>query len=230
MAASLAKLSTQATSYFSLSEQNQRLAQENAVLRQRLLQNADTSPLKKEVPDAMPTSLAAKVVDHSVLFRKNYLTIDKGAADGVKPGNGRGRSRRYCGAGLAHHHSLCFGALFAAQPVDGLCPAPTYENAFAASCGTAKTPLSANVKYLPRHVDVQPGDSIVTSGYSSIYPSGYLIGVVSNAEKGGDGAFSEVQIKLSTRFYQLSYVYLLAIEAQEEKDSLDIKTATTLDE
>ena len=78
--------------YFSLKSVNTKLADENAELKKRLSQlNQSLYNLHvREVKDIEIINkydyLSAKVIKNSVRLSQNYITINKGRADGVEPG------------------------------------------------------------------------------------------------------------------------------------------------
>src|SRR3546814_8721308 len=83
----------QVSSYLELGSVNDSLVMENARLRTRL-ENAfvgkDTTKVTviDSVQHQQYTYITAKVVNNTVIYRNNYLTLNRGAADGVKSGMG----------------------------------------------------------------------------------------------------------------------------------------------
>jgi rod shape-determining protein MreC len=74
--------------------------------------------------------------------------------------------------------------------------------------------------YVPRHVVVEIGDQVVTSGYNSIFPEGIPIGTVIGVKPGTDTNYLDITLKLDTNFSKISYVYLVESFQQQELDSL----------
>ncbi|MBU2915583.1 MULTISPECIES: rod shape-determining protein MreC [Reichenbachiella] len=228
VAASLYKTSSSVTNYFSLLERNNELIAENAMLRQQLLDFGDTStlPLITAVTDTLDSSMVtqtpalhARVIDNSVFFRNNYLTIDRGLADGVKErmgvisSNGIVGQVKYVSEHYATVVSLLHGrAMISAK--HGL------SNGLCTISWSGEDPEYADIEYFPRHIALNVGDSIVTSGYNSIFPEGELIGTVSEVHLEDQATFYDAQIKLATDFYRLKHVYLLSLPDKMEIDSL----------
>jgi len=70
--------------------------------------------------------------------------------------------------------------------------------------------------YVPPHVDLAKGDTIITSGYSQIFPEGILIGTISDFEiRRGDNFFT-IEIDLTTDFNNLNYINVVKNLYQEE--------------
>jgi len=73
----------------------------------------------------------------------------------------------------------------------------------------------ATLSEIPHHVSITEGDTIVTSGYSAIFPAGLLIGTLTGEqERGGD--FLSLKVKLST-------VFLIGSLNREERQNLEVE-------
>ena len=73
---------------------------------------------------------------------------------------------------------------------------------------------------IPYHVDVRKGDTIITSGYSTIFPEGDIIGVVDEFEV-KDGNFYTITVKLSNDFKKLSFVKVISNLKKDEQVNLE---------
>ena len=62
---------------------------------------------------------------------------------------------------------------------------------------------------LPRYSDVKVGDTIVTSGNSSFFPEGVMVGRVEEAYPSTDGLYMTLKIQLSTQFSKLEHVFIM---------------------
>lgn len=222
LVASITATSDQVGDYFNLTDQNERLAEENARLRQRLLNLSDSIYMARFLLDSSHLGIKAKVIDNSLFFRNNYLTINKGSAHGIESGMGvvgpdgivgqvLNVSKNYATIISVLHGKSMISAHH--MPTGTLCSV----------VWKGEDPLYADLEFLPRHISIAPGDLISTSGYNSIYPEDEIIGVVTEVNLEDDATFYEVKIKLSTNFYTLTHVYLLNLTGQEEIDSLNVK-------
>jgi rod shape-determining protein MreC len=208
------------TSYFSLRYQNEKLAAENARLRSEITHLKELSDSTSRLnSDFKFTHIPAKVVSNSVHFRNNYILINKGRLNGVKPDMGiispdgvagiiTGVSDNYSTAlSLLHHHariSVMFhktGQL-ANLGWDG------YDYKFGI------------VEDIPSHLVVKPGDTIVTSGHSLIFPEGLMVGTVTEYIKPPGSSLNKAILQFSTDFNKLRQVYVVYNIQQTEIDSL----------
>ncbi|WP_026236154.1 rod shape-determining protein MreC [Pontibacter roseus] len=223
------------TNYFRLASINTTLAQENAVLRKELMdyrlgeQMDSTARLDTTlyVPSdsarAYPFILhAGRVINNSVRRTNNYLTLAIGSQDGVKPGMGVispdgavGRvktvSKRYSTVTSLLHSQLLISAKI------------KKDNTFGTIKWTGGDYRTALLDYIPLHVKPEQGDTVVTSGYNTVFPEGIMVGTISAVEKEADRSFYTIRVKLSVDFAQLSYVYVVESTRRPEQDSLELE-------
>ncbi len=79
--------------------------------------------------------------------------------------------------------------------------------------------------YIPLHVKVFKGDTVITSGYNALFPEGIMIGRVMSVKKEPDKSFFTVKVRLAVDFTKLGFVYVIKNERQAERDSLEIKVS-----
>lgn len=65
---------------------------------------------------------------------------------------------------------------------------------------------TADLKEIPFHIMVNVGDTIVTSGYSNIFPEGIMIGTITKFDVESGTNFYHIKVELSTNFKTLKYV------------------------
>ena len=81
-------------------------------------------------------------------------------------------------------------------------------------------PNQATLLHVPRHVNLNVGDTIVTSGYNAVFPPDIPIGQIISFDIREGQPFYDVKIDLSVDFNQLSFVYLVKNNLKMEQDSL----------
>ena len=223
------------TSFFRLGDQNQLLLEENMRLRRELSHHRlvleayrkaqpDSTQRLNLLPDSLLpqdryVTLPCRVLTNSVQSRLNYIVIDRGRRHGVKREMGL-----VSGAGVAaqvisvsDQYSLAMSLL----NTDVNISARILGKQIIGTIGwDGTTPREAVLRYVPQHYDVQRGDTIVTSGFSSIFPEGFLIGHVSSVRKDNPDGFSTVRVRLATDFHRLDYLYLVRLERAPLLDSL----------
>ena len=164
--------------------------------------------------------ISAKVVDNSVSKLDNLITIDKGRDDGVETDMGVA-----CGNGVVGVVSLVSDHYAVVVPV-------LNAGASSISCAIRNTgyfgylhwygedPAVAYVEDVPRHAKFKLGDWVVTSGYSSIFPSGVLVGKIEQAYNSRDGLSYKLKVRLSTDFSCLRDVCVISDKSIAERAAL----------
>ena len=219
MAASMVASADYVSTYFGLRHDNIRLAEENARLREQLKNLVDSIQLVDLLADSSTLGIKAKVIDNSLFFRNNYLVVNRGEDDGVTKGMGVigpdgivGQVQR-TSAGYATVVSVLHGeSLISAKHGP--------SNTLGTVVWTGDDHRIANLQYVPRHVRVDLGDSVWTSGYNSVFPEQSLIGTVKSANIDPDATFYDIEVDLATDFGSLDFVYLMRLEEKEAIDSL----------
>lgn len=229
---SVYELSSGVTSYFHLKTTNDDLLDKNMLLEQQIvnLKNA----LKEYAPDSvlshigqgLPTEYAvlkAHVINNSLYFPDNYITIDKGASDGVRPDMGV-----VCGTGVvgivymvSPSYSTVISLLNRKSNISSKIQGSDYFGYLKWEGGDSRF---AYLKDLPRHAEFSLGDTIVTSGYSAVFPEGIMIGTIEEAADSNDGLSYLLKIKLSTDFGKLNNVRTLTRTGQVEQHELEKNT------
>ena len=85
----------------------------------------------------------------------------------------------------------------------------------------------AYVKDMPRHSQFSLGDTIVTSGHSTVFPPGIPVGTVENMEDSHDGLSYPLQIKLFTDFARLNDVRVISPKRRDEQLELEEQVTKT---
>ena len=79
----------------------------------------------------------------------------------------------------------------------------------------------AYLKDLPRHAEFNLGDTVVTSGYSTVFPEGVMVGTVDDMSDSHDGLSYLLKIKLATDFGKVSNVRVISRNGQDEQKALE---------
>jgi len=223
------------TTYFRLGEANEELLAQNIILRRSLIEkelklNAysaaalDSNSSVNLMPDSLLPAdryidLPARVLSNSVRSRLNYLLIDKGRKHGVKPEMGIVSASGIAGQviSVAEHYSLAMSVLNTDINISSRIKGKKIIGTIGWDGDDSRY---VQLRYVPQHYPVEPGDSVMTSGFSSIFPEGFFIGRVLDVHKDNPEGFSTIRVRLATDFHTLDYVYLVRMERAPEIDSL----------
>lgn len=206
------------TNFFSLLEENERLAEENAMLRNSMgISITDTI----ESPEIQDTSKQyiyryARVVNNTVNRQRNTITINKGRIDGIKE-----EMAVICDDGVVgvirsvnEHYSTILPILNKELSISAKLKKNNY---FGSLKWDGKDYRKALLKEIPYHTYVSKGDTVVTSGFSSIFPEGIILATVDKHFHEAGENFLDVTVNLNVDFKNLSYVYVIENRSKKEK-------------
>ncbi|QCR23693.1 rod shape-determining protein MreC [Pontibacter sp. SGAir0037] len=221
------------TDYFRLTAVNGILAQENAALREELLQykleaQADSTDQLDTVMYAPTDTLqnkpyilhSGRVIGNSIRRTNNYLTLSIGTKDGVQPGMGVISSKGVVGRikTVSEHYSTVTSLLHSQLLISAKIKKDNTFGSIKWAGGDYRTAL---LDYIPLHVKPVVGDTILTSGYNTVFPEGIMVGTISEIEQEPDKSFYTIHVTLSVDFAQLSYVYVVEDRYKEEREQLE---------
>jgi rod shape-determining protein MreC len=223
-----------AGSYWSLGEVNKELIERNRQLEMQLLtlqlrieqmQLNNPKEFTGFIPDTAGRQfpfrfVTAKVVNNSISHLSNYITINKGENDQIVPGAGVISEHGVVGNVLhvSDHFAVVLPLL---NPKLRLSCKLSGTNYFGSLGWNGWDARFAQLEELPRHVQFEIGDTIITSGYSAIFPTGIMVGTVHGSHKHHDDNFYSLEVELSTDFRTLNDVRVLINKQQEEQQQLE---------
>lgn len=222
----LYETSSEIESYFQLSNINSELTQRNLYLEQRLHKlekqigdSAADSTMEKSllVKSLQPYRLIpAKVISMTAGRLDNLITINKGEVDGIKKDMGV-----VCGTGVvgivyltSKHYSIVIPILNSQSNISCVIQGRGY---FGYLHWTGGDVSQAYVDDVPRHAHFRLYDNVVTSGYSSVFPAGIIVGKILHVYNSADQMSYRLRVKLSTDFGKLRDVCVVDNSALSEQ-------------
>ena len=219
------------TEYLSLKDANNKLAEENAALKQ-FLPNSYFSSANGFMPFADTTLeqqyefMAAKVIYSTINKRNNYAIINKGSENGIEPEMGVMVNGQAVGVvtEVSSHYATVMPILHGQASLSAQLQKQLF---FGLITWDGDDPEIAQLSDIPSHVDIQKGDTILTRQASGIFPEGVLIGTIMNWEEDPSTGFYNIDVQLACDFRKLYYVQVVQnafqeelIELQEEQEEL----------
>lgn len=225
VAATVSETVTSAKEYVNLRKVNNDLALENSKLRSMLpatyyADSAESKSISDSAHHQQYSFLTGKVINNSVNRRNNYLTLNIGSLQGIKPEMGVICSEGL--VGIVKDTSKHFCSVMSFLHKDSKISAKLKKSGYIGSLvWDGYDANHASLKDIALHVQFAKGDTIVTSSYSSIFPEDIMIGRIEDFEtKAGDN-FYDITIRLSTDFSKLSYVYVVNNLLKDEQQTLE---------
>ncbi|WP_300704766.1 rod shape-determining protein MreC [Bacteroides sp.] len=220
------------TSYFHLKSVNEDLLDRNMLLEQRvsflektLAENGMDSVRLYSMERLAPEGyriFKASVIKNSLNRENNYITLDRGIQEGIRPEMGVVDANGVVGIvyKTSPHYSLVIPILNSKSSISCKIVGSDYFGYLKWEGGDSRY---AYLKDLPRHAEFNLGDTVVTSGYSTVFPEGVIVGTVDDMSDSHDGLSYLLKIKLATDFGKVSDVRVISRSGQEEQNALEAK-------
>ena len=225
-------VSNNAVSFIHLKKNNQLLLEQNAKLESEIYQlksqiskqaNVDSTNLQAFVTDSVTQSqfsfIPAEVVNLSFSGANNFITINKGLKDGVKPDMGVISQRGVVGvvSNVTQNFSLVIPII---NPMFRLSAKLNNSDNYGSLSWNGHNINQAQLSELPKHEVYNEGDTVVTS-FSRIFPKQLIIGFVRSEGESKDDNFNTFTVELATDFYSLQNVLIISDMYYEEQKELE---------
>lgn len=230
------EVSNTVVEFFKLRAANDNLSDENTALKNQIVKlQAEVMALKPHAKDSvhfqLPPELeyefiSAKVINGSTNKLQNYITLNKGSRDGIRPDMGVIGDEGV--VGIVKTVNTKYSVVI-----------PVLNEKIRINCKFKKNnytgPLQwdgldyryANLNDIARHVELSLGDTLVTSGYASNFPEGVPVGLIEDFKISPSDSYYRIKVKLAVNFRTISHVKVIkymnygeqkAVEATAEKD------------
>jgi len=214
--------------FFKLRAANNNLSEENTALKNQIinLQNK-LSTLKPEVTDSIhfriPPEMeyqfiSAKVINSSTNKLLNYITLNKGAVDGIKIDMGVISDEGVVGIvkTVSNRFSVVIPILNPKIEISCKFKRSNYSGGLLWS---GEDYRYANLTDIARHVEFSLGDTLITSGLTSTFPEGIPVGTIEDFKIKESDAYYKIKVKLAVNFRTLSHVKVINyLNFQEQKE------------
>lgn len=207
-------------SYFALDQTNEALAMQNAILQQRVTEleqmlgqfRLDSLSEAEAIDKVRRMGFRispVRIVDNSINKTDNFITIDKGSADGLVPDMGVIDCAGTLGVvyKCSQHYSLVMPLLNSKSSLSCKVLGGDSFGFLKWEGGDARYAMLYD---LPRYAEVQIGDTIVTSGHSVSFPEGIMVGRVAEMFPSSDGLYVTLKVLLSAGFDQLGHAFVVS--------------------
>lgn len=236
VASGINQMSSNITGYFALRGINDDLQRQTAQLQKEVLDLRAQVRRYRELQlqdslraiDSVSTFnfIIANAISNSISRPYNYITLNKGSLDGIRPEMGVMDQNGVVGVVnvVSDHYSRVISML---------------NPNFRLSCKLRGTetpgslvwdgidPTRAMLEELPKQTRFHKGDTVVTSGFSSVFPEGIPVGVVEYRARGNDDNFFTLRVRLLSDFTSLSTVKVISNTALAEIRSVETDPETS---
>ena len=209
-------------SLLSLKEENARLEEERAYLLRELQKAGSESRTERESwinPRGNFSFLDAKVVTMSPGGQHNYMIIDRGYNDGVKEDDGLVTPRGAVGIvrSVSANYSYAISYVNANMVVSARIG---HDGSVGAMSWSGTSSKKSYITGIPLHFRAEPGDTVYTSGFSSIFPPDIPVGTVVRSRV-NDGSSADFEVDMFEDCLRLRHVTVVRNRDREEIESLE---------
>ncbi len=213
--------------YFSLKSENQKLKEENILLRTRGTENyifvsKDTVAVKDSNQLLQYSYIPAKVIYNNIRKEKNYFTLDRGANAGVKKGMGVISPLGVAGkiVDVSDHFSVAMSLL---NSEFILTPKINGKIRYGNVTWNGKDESLVQITNVSDHYEVKVGHEVTTTEFGHYFPSNIKIGNIKTATKSEGGKYWDIDVEIAANMSQLSEVYIIKNHFQSEFSTLEEK-------
>jgi len=206
--------------YFSLKSQNQLLTEENKRLR-NLIYNTGINNYSIEIDSLLIKNLykftTGNIIKNSYHLSNNILTLNKGTTDSIKEDYGVITSKGILGIidKTTKNYATVLSILNTTSKISAQLK---NTNHFGTLSWDGRDPKITQLIDIPKIAPVKINDTIITSGRSSIFPKGILIGTIYSFKLDDAENYYEINIKLFNDMTNIEHVYII-----QNKDADEIK-------
>lgn len=213
--------------YFNLREENAELMRQLSSIRSRnnnvfLTDTAKFRPKNDSLGKPIYRYITGNVVKNSVNRRHNFITVDVGENQGIRPDMGVISASGVVGVVVAvsPNYSLVLSVLNKKVGVSSKLKSQSF---YGSVVWHGDDYRMAVLDEIPNHVPISKGDTVVTSGYSAIYPPGIPVAVIEDFEKNSEDNFYTIDVKLLADLKRISNVMIIENTMQDERRALEAK-------
>ena len=209
--------------YFFLNVKNKNLEKENQKLQEEIINIYISKINKDSLIVNKPNIIGAEVINNSTNKSKNYLTLNKGTNHGISEGmgvlsaNGVVGRVKYVSDNFSTVISLLNTSYYLSTNIKE-------SNTISTINWDGNDSRFVKLLYVPKHIEAEKGNLIITSSFDSIFPKGIEIGRIDSINKNVNSNFSDITVRVFQNFYELSQVFVVLDNFTSEKLKLEKMT------
>lgn len=213
----------QLSDYLKLDEQNDSLVRENAKLMDIIINHRTATTIDTLIDSLFLQQysfIGTEVCNKTIHLRNNYFTLCAGSVNGAQPMMGVISANGIVGitTKVSEHFSHVIPLLHSQSRISASIRGLDF---FGNLVWKESSPSIMTLEAVPKHAPISMGDTVVTSGYSSIFPKDLPIGTIRSFEVAKGNSNYVIQVKLFNDLNNLSYAYLVVNKLKEEQLNLE---------
>jgi len=222
LAGYITQKSQQVFNFMNLDDENEELRKENSKLLQTIINNN----IKRYDNDLDTINnqfviIGSNICGKTTNLRNNFITLCKGTKAGLKPGMGVIDEKGIVGIikDVSTNYSSVVSVLHTQSRISVALKNQNHHGSLEWDGDNQQIGI---VKAIQKYASFNPGDTIITSGYSTVFPKGIPVGIVKNYKLQPSGETFNIKVELFSDFSSIKNVYVIESILKEEFD--EIKT------
>lgn len=225
----LYETTSEVNSYFGLKNENEKLLQANGELLNKVaLLESTLFEITKDTITVSPLVnnnisdeyIIARVIKNSINLNNNLITINKGINDSVMVGMAAISVDGAVGEIVEASSNFAIIQPLINTKSNYSCKLKD-SNVFGPFHWDGLSSNFVTMNDFPSYEPIHVGDTVVTSGYSDVFPSNILIGTVKEIKLDEQANNYDLQIELSTNFNTLKNVLVIKRDYLKELNNLE---------
>lgn len=212
-----------AADYLRLEEKIDSIHLENTRLIRQLYNSRQDDIIPVEFQDSVLMQyevIPAKISNKTINLRNNRLTLSKGRLDGISEGMGVVSEKGI--VGIVQKVSDHFASVIPLINTRFQAGAKIKtRNYFGDLLWKPYDERYIQLRNIPKHYQVAVGDTVVTSGYSTIFPPDIEIGIIKDVNISGGSNYYDLQVRLHNNFGKMDHVYVIDYKYKKEKKEVE---------
>ncbi len=196
------------TAFINLKDENELLAEENAKLRVSLLERNYRSIGIDSFLASKFELIPAVVVNNSINKVNNTLTLNKGSLNGINKGMGVISNDGVVGV-VSHVSSNYCRVNSLLSIVTNISAIEKRTRSLGVINWDGKKASTISMNSVPQYVPINIGDTILTSGFSTVFPRGHMIGIIQELDKNVRTGYYDISVNLNNDLSRAEYVYVV---------------------
>ncbi len=211
------------SSYFGLRKENEKLLEENSLLRNQLQKLEQEVPLETLDSTLMALDFivrAAEVINNSYSKTNNFLTLKAGSKDSISSEMGVISSKGIVGIVDQVSTNFC-SVMSLLNSKSSISVMLKSSGHFGSLVWDGKNPRTMQLIDIARLAPVAVGDTVTTDGRSTIFPKGIPVGKVADFNLDQSGNFYIIEVELFNDMTSTENVYIIENTRREEIITLE---------
>ena len=208
--------------YLHLKDQNDSLMFENATLIENLIMIEYSSEIIPQGDSILNhhSLIPVSICNSTVHLRNNHITLCKGSREGIRPDMGVVSTKGIVGTVRSVSPNFAHVITLLNSQTKISCSIKN-GNGHGTLVWKNMDPMRMTLESVPKHVGVSIGDTIITSGYSTMFPRGILVGKIESYKISTGSNTYDITVKLFNDLTNIKYAYV--VQNRFGREQLDLE-------